>query len=65
MYNLIEYSDNYSKISGRIWQYCKHIPDVRNNGNIVNFNGNNATNLVNSKAKKKKKKKKKAKIIIT
>ena len=23
MYNLIEYSDNYSKTSGRLWQYCK------------------------------------------
>ena len=23
MYNLIEYSDNYSKISGSLWQYCK------------------------------------------
>ena len=22
MYNLIEYSDNYSKISGSLWQYC-------------------------------------------
>ena len=55
MYNLIEYSDNYSKISGRMWQYCKHIPAVRNNGYIVNFNENNATDLVNSKAKKTKK----------
>ena len=23
MYNLIEYSDNYSKASGSLWQYCK------------------------------------------
>ena len=23
MYNLIEYSDNYSKTSGRLWQYYK------------------------------------------
>ena len=23
MYNLIEYSDNYSKASGTLWQYCK------------------------------------------
>ena len=22
MYNLIEYSDNYSKTSGSLWQYC-------------------------------------------
>ena len=23
MYNLIEYSENYSKTSGSLWQYCK------------------------------------------
>ena len=27
-YNLIEYSDNYSKTSGSLWQYCKDIPAV-------------------------------------
>ena len=28
MYNLIEYSDNYSKTSGRLWQYyCKDGPN--------------------------------------
>ena len=26
MYNLIEYSDNYAKTSGNLWQYCKDIP---------------------------------------
>ena len=25
MYNLIECSDNYSKTSGSLWQYCKDI----------------------------------------
>ena len=30
MYNLIEYSDNYSKTSRSLWQYCKHIPAVDN-----------------------------------
>ena len=25
MYNLIEYSDNYSKTSGSLWQYRKDI----------------------------------------
>ena len=39
MYNLTEYSDNYSKISGTLKQYCKDIPAVNNNGAIVNFNG--------------------------
>ena len=39
MYSLIEYSDNYSKISGSLWQYCKDIPAVNNDGDIVIFNG--------------------------
>ena len=39
MYNLIEYSDNYSKTSGSLWQYCKEIPAVNNAGDIVSFNG--------------------------
>ena len=52
MYNLIEYSDNYSKTSGSLWQYCKDIPAVNNNGDIVNFNGDdNATNSFSFKAK--------------
>ena len=51
MYNLIEYSDNYSKTSGSLWQYCKEIPAVNNNGNIVDFNGANATESLNYKTK--------------
>ena len=39
MYNLIEDSDNYSKTSGSLWQYCKDIPAVNNNGDIVIFSG--------------------------
>ena len=27
MYNLIEYSDNYSKTSGSLWKYYKDVPD--------------------------------------
>ena len=27
MYNLIEYSDNYSKASGSLWQYYKNDPN--------------------------------------
>ena len=45
MYNLIEYSDNYSKTSGSLWQYCKDIPALNNNGDIVDFNGANVTDL--------------------
>ena len=43
MYNLIEYSDNYSKTSGSLSQYCKDIPTVTNNGNIVDFSDANTT----------------------
>ena len=50
MYNLIEYSDNYSKTSGSLWQHCKEIPAV-NNGDIVDFNGANATDSFNFKTK--------------
>ena len=44
MYNLIEYSENYSKTSVSLWQCCKEIPAVSNNGDIVDFNVANATN---------------------
>ena len=43
MYNLIEYSDNYSKTSGNLWRYSKEIPTANNAGNIVDFDGANAT----------------------
>ena len=45
MYNLIEYSDNYSK-----HQCCKDESALSNN-NIVNFNGANNTDLFNFKVK--------------
>ena len=51
MYNLIKYSDNHSKTSGCLWKYCQDIRAVSNNGNIVNFNGANATDSFNFKAK--------------
>ena len=51
MYNLIEYSDNYSKTSGSLWQYCKEIPTVDNNGNIQNFDGTNETDSFKFKTK--------------
>ena len=47
MYNLIKYSDNYSKTSGGLWKYCKDRSAVNNNGNIVDFNGANATESLN------------------
>ena len=51
MYNLIEYSDNYSKASGSLWQYCKDIPAVDNNNAIANSAENNLTDSFNFKAK--------------
>ena len=48
---MIEYSANYSKTSGSLWQYCKNTPAVNNNGNIVDFNRNNATDSFNFKTK--------------
>ena len=51
MYDLIEYSDNYSKTSGSLWKYCKIIPAVYNNGAIVDFFDNNLTDSLNFKVK--------------
>ena len=51
MYNLIEYSYNYSKTSGSLWQYCKEIPAIDNNGKIVDFNGANSIESLNYKTK--------------
>ena len=45
MYNLIEYSDNYSKTSGSLWQYTKDISAVNDNNAIVNFTNNNLTDF--------------------
>ena len=43
MYNLIEYTVNYLKTSGSLWQYCKEVPAVNDNGIIFNFDGINDT----------------------
>ena len=51
MYKLIEYSDNYSKRSGSLWQYCKEILAVNNDGSITDFNEANTTDSFNFKAK--------------
>ena len=55
MYNLIEYSDNYSKTSGSLWQYCKEIPAIDDDGDILDFDSTaanaNATDSFNFKTK--------------
>ena len=40
MYNLIEYSDNYSDTSGNSWQFERDAP-VNNAGNPVNVSTDN------------------------
>ena len=37
IYNLTEYSDNYSKTSGILWQYYRDEPFLNNNGAIAGF----------------------------
>ena len=51
MYNLIEYSGNYSKTSGSLWQYTKDIPAVNNNNAIIDFTNNNLTDSFDFKVK--------------
>ena len=51
MYNLMEYSNSHPETSGSLLKYCKEIPAVKNNGNIVHFDEANATHSFNSKTK--------------
>ena len=51
MYNLIEYSDNYTKTAGSLWQYCKDIPARDANNIIEAFTAGNTTDSFNFKAK--------------
>ena len=47
MYNLIEYSDNYSKTSGSLWQYYSDEPALNANGGVIDFpaDNNNSVSL--------------------
>ena len=40
MYNLIEYSNAYSKKSGSLWQYYRDEPTLGNNDNIIDIPAN-------------------------
>ena len=51
MCNIIEYSDNCSKTSGSLWQYCRDIPAVNDNNVIVAFNEANIIDSFNLKKK--------------
>ena len=41
MYNLIEYSDNYSKTSGNLWQYHRVEPALTDTDAFANFSAAN------------------------
>ena len=41
MYNLIEYSDAYSKTSGSLLQYCRDELALDDNSNIIDFRTDN------------------------
>ena len=43
MYNLIEYSENYSKTSGKLWQYYRDGSSSNDTGLIYNFPGNSTS----------------------
>ena len=47
MYNLIEYSDAYSKPLGRLWQYYRDEPALNANNEIIDFaaDNNNSASL--------------------
>ena len=51
MYNLIEYSDNYVKTTGSLWQYCKDISARNANNEIIIFSEDNTTDSFKFKAK--------------
>ena len=42
---------NNAQLDNELWQYCKDIPAVNNNGDIVDFNGPNATDSFNFETK--------------
>ena len=51
MYNLIGYSDSYAKTTGSLWQYCKDIPALNANDDIIIFAEGSTTDSFNFKVK--------------
>ena len=45
MYNLIEYSDNYSDTLGSLLQFHRDESPVSNDGNLDNVSANNSTSF--------------------
>ena len=54
MYNLIEYSDNYSKTTGRLWQYYKDEPNdnLKDSESIKSKNKNTGSTPADGKYQK-------------
>ena len=48
MHNLIEYTDNYSKTSGSLWQYYRYESFLDNNGAIADFPVDNNHTVLSS-----------------
>ena len=46
IYNLIEYSDVYSKTSGSLWQHYRDKPVLENNNKIIDFPANNNNSIL-------------------
>ena len=45
MYNLIEYSDNYSDISGSLWQFKRDGQPTNNNGVFIDITAENSSSF--------------------
>ena len=45
MYNLIEYSDNYSDTSGSLWQFKRDEQPIDNNGAFINITAGNSSSF--------------------
>ena len=45
LYNLIEYSNNYSKTTGGLWQCHRDQPFLDANGDIADFPADNKTKI--------------------
>ena len=45
MYNLIEYSDNYSYTSGSLWQFKRDEQHIDNNGAFINITAENSSSF--------------------
>ena len=50
-YDLIGFSDNYSKTSGILFQYCRDVPAVVNNVGTIDFTEASVTDSFNLKVK--------------